>query len=154
MRASRKAYGSNSFFQTYINNRAVEIHFSSDDETVVSVTAEEKKETKNNVDPWPHLKKVFQIHCRKNDKNVIYQCLAYFPISKKLSVNRRSYDNLKVHYMSVHPSSYAAFFKHLKNAKSLKQKSQNSLNRNRWSAAKATPSRSGLLKLFCSATPF
>ena len=38
------------------NNRAVEIHSSSDDGTVVSVTAEEKEERQNNVNPWPNLK--------------------------------------------------------------------------------------------------
>ena len=56
-------------------------------------------------------------------KNVIYQCLACFPIIKTLSVNRRSYNNLKVHYKSAHASSYAAFLEHLKDAKSLTQKS-------------------------------
>ena len=38
------------------DNRAVEIHSSSDDERVVSITAEEKEERQNNVDPWPHQK--------------------------------------------------------------------------------------------------
>ena len=47
------------------DNRAVEIHSSSDDERVVSITAEEKEEKQNNVDPWPHLKNVLQIHWRK-----------------------------------------------------------------------------------------
>ena len=105
------------------DNRAVEIHSSSDDERVVSITAEEKEERQNNVDPWPHLKKYFKFIGEKNDKNVIYQCLACFPINKTLSVNRRSYNNLKVHYKSAHASSYAAFLEHLKNAKSLTQKS-------------------------------
>ena len=40
-----------------------------------------------------------------------------------MSVNRRSNDNLKVHYKSDHASSYAAFLEHLKNTKSLTQKS-------------------------------
>ena len=102
------------------DNRAVEIHSSSDDERVVSITTEERQ---NNVDPWPYLKKYFKFIGEKNDKNVIYQCLAYFPITKTLSVNRRSYNNLKVHYKSAHASSYAAFLEHLKNAKSLTQKS-------------------------------
>ena len=54
------------------NNCADEIHSSSNDETVVSVTAEEKEETQNNVDPWPYLKKDFKFIGEKNDKNVIY----------------------------------------------------------------------------------
>ena len=33
------------------NNRAVEIHSSSDEETIVFETAEEKEERQNNVDP-------------------------------------------------------------------------------------------------------
>ena len=95
------------------DNRAVEIHSSSDDERVVSIMAEEKEERQNNVDPWPHLKKYFKFIGEKNDKSVIYQCLACFPITKTLSVNRRSYNNLKVHYKSAHASSYAAFLEHL-----------------------------------------
>ena len=91
------------------DNRAVEIHSSSDDETVVSVTAEEKEKKQNNVDPWPYLKKYFKVIGEKNDKNVIYQCLACLLISKTLSVNGRSYNKLKVHYKSAHASSYAAF---------------------------------------------
>ena len=88
------------------DNRAVEIHSSSDDETVVSVTAEEKEERQNNVNSWPHLKKYFKVIGEKNDKIVIYQCLASLPLSKTLSVNRRSYNNLKVHYdKSAHASS-------------------------------------------------
>ena len=79
------------------NNRAVEIYSSSDDERVVSTTAEEKEERQNNVDPWPHVKKYFKFIGEKNDKNKIYQCLECFPITKTLSVNRRSYNNLKVH---------------------------------------------------------
>ena len=59
------------------NNRAIEIHSSSDKETIVFVAAEEKEERQNNVDPWPHLKKYFKFIGEKNDKNVIYQCLAY-----------------------------------------------------------------------------
>ena len=47
------------------NNRAVEMLSSCDDETVVSITAEKKEETQNNVDPWPLLQKVLQIHWRK-----------------------------------------------------------------------------------------
>ena len=82
------------------NNGAVEIHSSADDKTVVSVTVEEKEETHNNVDPWPHLKKYFKVIREKNDKNVIYQSLAYLRIFKTLSVNRRSYDNLKAHHKS------------------------------------------------------
>ena len=54
------------------NNRAVEIHSYSDDEIVVFVTAEEKKEGQNNVNPWPHLKKCFKFIVEKKDKNVIY----------------------------------------------------------------------------------
>ena len=65
-------------------NRGVETHSSSDDETVVSVTAEEKEERQNNVDPWPHLKKYFEFIGEENDKNVIYQFLACLPISKTL----------------------------------------------------------------------
>ena len=48
------------------DNRAVEIHSSSDDERVVSITAEEKEERQNNVDPWPHLKKYFKFIGEKN----------------------------------------------------------------------------------------
>ena len=101
----------------------MKIHSSSDDETLFSVTAEEKEERQNNVDPWPHLKKYFKFIGEKNDKNLIYQCLARLPISKTLSVNRCSYNNLKVHYKCAHASSCAAFLEHLKNAKSLTQKS-------------------------------
>ena len=105
------------------DNSAAKIHSSSDDKTVVSVTEEEKEERQNNVDPWSHLKKYFKVIGEKNDKNVIYQCLTCLPISKTLSVNRHSYNNLKLHYQSAHGSSYAAFLEHLKTCKSLTQKS-------------------------------
>ena len=42
------------------NYRAVEIYSSSDGETVVSVTAEQKEETQNIVDSWPHIEKYFK----------------------------------------------------------------------------------------------
>ena len=50
------------------DNRAVEIHSSSSDETVVSVTAEEKEERQNNVNSWPHLKKYFKVIGEKTTK--------------------------------------------------------------------------------------
>ena len=99
------------------DNCAVEIHSSSDDETVVSVKTEEKEETQNNVDLWPHLKKSFKFIGEKNDTNVIYQCLACFAISQTLPVNRRSCNNLKMHHRSAHASFYAAFLEHLKSTK-------------------------------------
>ena len=48
------------------DNRAVEIHSSSDDERFVSITAEEKEERQNDVDPWPYLKKDFKFIGEKN----------------------------------------------------------------------------------------
>ena len=105
------------------NNRGVETYSSSDDETVVSVMEEEEEERQNNVDPWPDLQKYLEFIGEENDKNVIYQFLACLPISKTLYVNRRSYNNLKVHYKSAHASSYATFLDYLKNVKSLTQKS-------------------------------
>ena len=50
------------------SNRAVEVHSSSDDETIVSVTSEEKEERPNNVNPWPHLKKYFKFIGKKMTK--------------------------------------------------------------------------------------
>ena len=47
---------------------AVEIHSSCGDETAVSITAEEKEETQNNLDPWPHLKKYFKFIEKKMAK--------------------------------------------------------------------------------------
>ena len=58
--------------------------------------------------PGLFYKKYFKFIGEKNDKNVIYQCLACLPISKTPSVNPRFYNNLKVHYKSAHASFYAA----------------------------------------------
>ena len=75
------------------NNRAVEIHSSSEEETIVFLTAEEKKERENTVDPWPHLKKYFKFigeKMKKCDLPVLGMLSNYQNTANKLSLLQQS----------------------------------------------------------------